>query len=110
MLPRFGVQWSARDDANINATFAVDGHSIDLHCRVGAQGHLESFVFDRWHDPEGSGEWRFCPCGGEVTAYRTFEGLTIPSAGTLGWFFGTERWPAGEFFRYEITDLAPTPM
>ncbi len=107
LLPRFGVKWSASDDANISATVAVDGHSIDLHCRIDAEGWLESFVFDRWHDPDGSGVWRACPCGGEVTEYRTFEGLTIPNAGTLAWFFGTEQWPEGEFFRYESTDLQP---
>jgi hypothetical protein len=44
-------------------------------------------------------------CGGDVTAHSTFEGLTIPSAGTFGWFYGTDRWPDGEFFRYQITDL-----
>jgi hypothetical protein len=31
--------------------------------------------------------------------------VTIPSGGQLGWFFGTDRWPAGEFFHYQITDL-----
>jgi hypothetical protein len=23
----------------------------------------------------------------------------------FGWFYGTDRWPDGEFFRYQITDL-----
>jgi hypothetical protein len=31
--------------------------------------------------------------------------VTIPSAGQVGWFFGTDRWRASEFFRYQITDL-----
>jgi hypothetical protein len=44
-------------------------------------------------------------CGGDITAHRAFDGITIPSAGTLGWFYGTDRWPDGEFFRYEITAL-----
>jgi hypothetical protein len=45
------------------------------------------------------------PCGGDVTGYRRFAGLTIPSEGRLGWFYGTDRWSEGEFFRYEITQL-----
>lgn len=38
-------------------------------------------------------------------------GLSIPSGalsvGRLGWHFGTDRWPAGEFLRYKITMLQP---
>jgi hypothetical protein len=70
-------------------------------------------VFDRWGDPDSSGSFAWHPFGGEITSYRTFEGLTIPSSGRLGWYFGTDRWPAGEFFRYQITELhlvtAPDP-
>ena len=42
---------------------------------------------------------------GTDRAQRSFGGVTIPSAGRVGWFFGTDRWPGGEFFRFEITDL-----
>ena len=40
-----------------------------------------------------------------ITGHRTFAGLTIPSAGRLGWHMGTDGWKAGEFFRFEITSL-----
>ncbi|MGH3742047.1 MAG: hypothetical protein ACRDT1_12020 [Micromonosporaceae bacterium] len=33
------------------------------------------------------------------------KGLTIPSSGRLGWFYGTDRHDEGEFFRYELTAL-----
>ena len=42
------------------------------------------------------------PFGGEVGAWTTFGGVTIPSRGTVGWWYGTDRWADGEFFRYEI--------
>jgi hypothetical protein len=29
------------------------------------------------------------------------------SAGRLGWNYRTDRWPEGEFFRYEIVELDP---
>ena len=45
------------------------------------------------------------PFGGEFSEHRTFAGLTIPSAGRLGWHAGTERAATGEFFRFEITSL-----
>lgn len=43
--------------------------------------------------------------GGEFTSRATFDGVTIPDAGSLGWHHGTDRWDEGEFFRYQITDL-----
>ena len=55
--------------------------------------------------PDNTGSWSWHPFGGEITGYATFDGVTIPSAGRVGWFFGTDRWRASEFFRYQITDL-----
>ncbi len=43
------------------------------------------------------------PFGGEITDHRVFDGLTVPNAGNWGWFYGTERWHDGEFFRCRIT-------
>jgi hypothetical protein len=48
------------------------------------------------------------PFGMEVTAHRTFSGMTIPSTGRAGWHHGTDRWEEGAFLRYEITDVRPT--
>jgi hypothetical protein len=62
-------------------------------------------VVQRWGDPDETGTWTRHPFGGDITAHRTFAGLTIPSAGHLGWHCGTDREAAGEFFRYEITSL-----
>ena len=31
-----------------------------------------------------------------------------PANVRMGWHFGTDRWPGGEFFRFEITRLEPT--
>jgi hypothetical protein len=59
----------------------------------------------RTRRPARAGQAPPHPFGGEITGYATFDGLTIPSAGRVGWFFGTDRWPASEFFRYQITDL-----
>jgi hypothetical protein len=44
---------------------------------------------------------------GAFSGYRSFQGLCIASEGRLGWFYGSDLWPAGEFFRYQITDLQP---
>jgi hypothetical protein len=42
-------------------------------------------VLDRWGDPDRTGTWAWHPFGGQITGYRCFAGLTIPSAGRLGW-------------------------
>jgi hypothetical protein len=80
---------------------------VEVTYRLDADGRIASLAFDRWGDPDRTDTWDWHRFGGEVTGYRTFGGLTIPSEGRLGWFYGGDRWPAGEFFRYRITDLQP---
>ena len=105
LLPRFGVQWSATDAHHITARYGLDATGIEVHCTLDDQAHLRSMTFDRWGDPAGTGDWGWYPAGFEVTGTATFGGLTIPSAGRFGWFFGTEKWPEGEFFRFRLTAL-----
>jgi len=107
LLPRFGVHWTAGDAGNVTARYTVGETPLEVHYRLDRDGRITSLVFDRWGDPDNGGRWAWRPFGGQITGYRTFAGLTIPSAGRLGWFFGTGRWPDGEFFRYQITDLQP---
>jgi len=105
LLPRFGVSWSADDDTHLTARFSVDQIAIEVHYTLDSGGHVRSVVFDRWGDPDNTGTWAMHPFGVEVGAYATFGGVTIPSAGSAGWFYGTDRWLDGTFFRYEITSL-----
>jgi hypothetical protein len=109
LLPRFGVSWSA-DEARLTARHRLGPVWVEINLDLDPQGRIRSVVFDRWGDPDKTGTWAWHPFGGEITGYRCFAGLTIPSAGTFGWHFGTDRWAAGEFFRYEITSLQiPAP-
>lgn len=105
LLPRFGVRWEALDDRHLVASYRIGAVEIEAHQWIDADGRLLSMVFDRWGDPWRTGTWGWYPFGGEVTAHRTFDGLTIPSSGRFGWCYGTDEWSAGEFFRYEITAL-----
>jgi hypothetical protein len=105
LLPRFGVEWAAADERHLTARYRIDAVEVEVRYALDTNGRVRSLVFDRWGDPDGTGAWSLHPFGGEVTAYATFRGLTIPSAGRFGWFFGTDRWHQGEFFRYRITDL-----
>jgi hypothetical protein len=107
LLPRFGVRWEAADHGHVTARFALDGVAVDLHYGLEDDGRIRSLVFDRWGDPDRSGSWGLYPFGGEVTDYRSFGGLTVPSAGRIGWFYGTDRWSKGEFFRFQLIALEP---
>ena len=105
LLPRFGVSWTTQSDRHITARFAVGDAPIALRLQIDGHGHAVSFVFGRWGDPQGTGEWDWHPFGGEFTDHWTFGGVTVPTAGRIGWFPGTDGFTAGEFFRYRITDL-----
>ena len=111
LLPRFGVGWAAADDRHVTATLCLDGVEVDLHYGLEDDGRIRSVVIDRWGDPDRTGSWGWYPFGGEVTGYRTFGGVTVPSAGRIGWFYGTDRWSQGEFFRFQLTalELAASP-
>jgi hypothetical protein len=106
LLPRFGVRWTAPATDRVTAAFAVGETPLQLELRLDAAGRILSLQFDRWGDP-GEGRFGWHRFGGEITGHASFAGLTIPAAGRLGWFYGTDRWEQGEFFRYRITGLEP---
>jgi hypothetical protein len=106
LLPRFGVRWTAPATDRVAAAFAVGETPLQLELGLDAAGRIVSLQFDRWGDP-GDGRFGWHRFGGEVTGHASFAGLTIPAAGRLGWFHGTDRWEQGEFFRYRITGLEP---
>jgi hypothetical protein len=47
-------------------------------------------------------EFGYIPCGAEVHEERSFGGITIPSAFTVGWWFDTPRY--APFFEARIVD------
>jgi hypothetical protein len=106
LLPRLGVEWAAPDDTHIEARYTIDDQPMHVRFGLTDGGLVRSVVFDRWGDPDGTGDWGLWPFGGEFTCHATFGGLTIPDAGRMGWHYGTDRWDDGEFFRYQITDLS----
>jgi hypothetical protein len=107
LLPRFGARWSAPARDRVTVAFQVGETPLELQLRLDETGRIVSLAFDRWGDPDGGGRFGWHRFGGEVTGYATFGGLTIPSAGRLGWGWDTDRWDRGEFFRYRITELQP---
>lgn len=108
LLPRFGVTWTADDDEHLTARLRIGTTPVELRLTIDAAGLVRSADVDRWGDPDDTGRWGWHRFGGEISAYRTFGGLTIPSGGRFGWHVGNHRWADSVFLRYEIDELEPT--
>ena len=107
LLPRFGVRWDATDDHHLTAAYRVGDLDVVVDLEIDGTGALRRVTYDRWGDPDQSGEFGVHGFGLLVTGQRRFGDLTIPAEGRVGWFPGTQRWDEGEFFRYRITRLDP---
>ncbi len=105
LLPRFGVEWTAVADDHVSARMRLDAYETQCHYALDPAGQVTAWWFERWGDPDNTGNWRLHPFGIDVSAHRTFSGVTVPSAGLAGWSYGTDRWEEGAFFRLEITAL-----
>jgi hypothetical protein len=73
---------------------------VELH--LGPAGQLCDVLMQRWGNPDGSPFARY-PFGVSVDAERTDAGVTLPAELRAGWWRGTDRQDAGEFFRTRIT-------
>jgi hypothetical protein len=69
---------------------------VELH--LGPAGQLRSVLMQRWGNPDGRPFGRY-PFGVTVDGERTEAGVTLPAAVRAGWWRGTDRQDAGEFFR-----------
>jgi hypothetical protein len=108
VLPRYGVQWHAKNDRHIVATIPIEGEQQTLCITTDDAGLVRSVHVDRWGDPDGTGQFDWYPFGIEIARSRSFHvGITMGAEGIGGWFHATDRWREGAFFRYTIRELAP---
>lgn len=102
LLPRCGVEWRAEPDGTIVATRSVPPERVELSVVIDDDGAVRSCSGMRWRDAKHGYE----PFGAEVTAERSFGGLTIPNRLDVGWGFGTDKW--SPFFSCEVTAASAT--
>jgi hypothetical protein len=107
LLPRFNVRWSAESSDHIVASFDLDATPLEIHLRIDERGLPTSVVLDRWGDPDRTGSFGWHRFGGTITDHQTFTDITVPSTGSWGWHYGTDRWSVGEFFRCRVTAHLP---
>jgi hypothetical protein len=102
LLPGAEIEWHAEADDVIAVRRAIGPERPEVRIGLDAGGAVRWVVADRWGGPDGKAG-AYVPCGGEVEAERRFGDLTVPSAFTVGWGYGTPAY--APFFRAEITAL-----
>jgi hypothetical protein len=99
LLPQWGVQWTALDDEQIQATMTVAGETTTLTLTIDAAGQLREVVLPRWNVEERA----YVPFGVAFSGEHASGGYTIPAQMQAGWWYGTERYQqSGPFFRATI--------
>jgi hypothetical protein len=98
------VTWQEGGDENTAvAVWEVGEYRMPVEITVAADGGLVAATIPRWGNPNGE-PWGEYPCGGTVEGEADYGGIKIPTRIRAGWFFGTDRWGQGEFFRAAITN------
>jgi hypothetical protein len=103
LLPDDHVKWREVDDQTAEVVVELDRDQVPVCLSVHADGKLRSVAMWRWGDQTGDKGFALIPFGGDVGDERRFGDYTIPTTVRVGWWYGTERFPQGEFFRATIT-------
>ncbi|POM23544.1 hypothetical protein BTM25_46980 [Actinomadura rubteroloni] len=93
------------DDRRVRAHVTIGGEAHPVTLTVAPDGALTSVTLPRWGNPD-KGPYREHVFGAEFLAERTFGGFTVPSRVRVGWWYGTDRWDEGEFFRFTLWHAA----
>jgi hypothetical protein len=104
LLPQRGVRWRAEHDELIVGTWDIGPERPELRIRVAGDGAVRSVSTLRWGNA-GQRDFGYIPCGCEARSERRFGDVVVPSALTVGWWFGTPRYVP--FFEADVLELAP---
>ena len=98
-----GVAWTATDSTHVTADLPHGDHTAHLDLGVDATGGVSTACIMRWGNPDEKKGFQIYPFGGIISDEKSFDGITIPSAMRVGWYFGSDRFETeGEFFRVTV--------
>lgn len=102
LLPRSGASWRAdgRDRLTVTLRPPAWPSEVEFRLRVEASGRPAEVAIERWGDPDG--EWRRQTFGVGFEQEGRFGGYRVPVRLRAGWWYGTDRFAEGEFFRAAI--------
>jgi len=103
LLPSCRVHWSQAPDGRALAFAPVAGTYHRLTLTLGPDGALRSLSYPRWGRTQHGFDW--IPFGLDAFDHARFDGIAVVTRGRAGWWYGTSRWPRGEFFRFTVDQL-----
>jgi len=103
LTTQMGASWAPIDSTTAKVALPVREDTVNATLTVDYEGRLQEVVTQRWGDPDPD-KHGFHPFGAAVEGYGRFGGITIVTAGRVGWWWGTERQEEGEFFRFTLTE------
>lgn len=101
LLPGADICWQAvnRNTARVHITQGDLSQSVDLEVDDAGQPVTVSFL--RWSNANSEKQYRLQPFGGTLSAFRTFDGFTLPTRIEAGNHFGTE-----DYFPFFLADVS----
>ncbi len=95
------VEWQPGDHHHATATVTDGWYTHHVTVEIDDHGALRSVTLPRWGNPD-KGPYAEHTFGVELGEERPFDGYLMPTRWRAGWWFGTDRWSEGEFFRATI--------
>ena len=96
------VKWEPVSENEIIVSWKIYKESNPLHLIIGDDGSLKQVYMQRWGNPGNSKKWEYLTFGVNIEKEMKRKGVVIPAKGNAGWWFGTEKYDDGEFFRFEV--------
>nr|NQU92842.1 hypothetical protein [Bacteroidota bacterium] len=96
------VKWDVISDNEITATWKIFREEAPLHFRIGDDGSLKEITMMRWGNPGDNKIWDYHVFGVGIEQEAKVKGVVIPVKGNAGWWYGTDNYRDGEFFRFEV--------
>jgi len=94
--------WGGGDDLHPHAVIRAHGELSELELGLAPDGALTGFKLARWGKVDDA-PFHYEDFGGSASEERTFDGVTLPTAYRVGWYYGSERFESeGEFIRVHL--------
>lgn len=96
------ISWEVISENEISATWKIHQEEQPMHLIIGNDGALKEAFIQRWGNPGGVKKFGYHTFGVKIQAEMKYKGTVIPAKGNAGWWFGTDQYKDGEFFRFEV--------
>jgi hypothetical protein len=103
-LPVLGASWEPIDETAARVSITVDGEPFFITLKVDEDGRLLELTMLR-HGDVGVPSFRPIPYGFAVESEATFQGYTVASRLTGGWWYGTDRYDPANASSFALRDI-----